>query len=78
MLAARTGLKVRYIAQLENDPQNVTIQTLAKLADGLNVSVSDLVGVEDTRKEPAPEALAGLDDAIRLLQSYRGLAERRR
>ena len=41
-LAELTGFDVRYIQRLERSPQNLTLTNLARLANGLEVELSDL------------------------------------
>lgn len=45
-LAEKTALRVSYISRLENEPQNVTLDHLELLADGLSVPVTRLVSGE--------------------------------
>jgi transcriptional regulator with XRE-family HTH domain len=76
-LADRVDKSVRYISALENQAQNVTLETLQALADGLGVSVRDLF-VDGTDQNPAQlkKAKADFDSAIILLNRYRQLMER--
>lgn len=41
-LAEKTGIKQSAISRVESGNQNTTIKTLALIADGLEISVSDL------------------------------------
>ena len=69
---------VRYISEIENDPQNITLDTIESLAEALGVLPSELLRTHRERVHmPSARALPGLDDAIRVLQSYRSLAEDR-
>jgi transcriptional regulator with XRE-family HTH domain len=43
-LAERTALDVRYVSRLENHPQNVRLDILERVAEGLGVLPSDLLG----------------------------------
>lgn len=70
-LAKRTKLSVRYINRVENDPPDVTLYNLEKLAVGLGVTVAELV--IDWGKKVANPSRKGIDAVtftIRLLQSY--------
>ncbi len=72
-LADRTGLQVRYLSQLENHPKDISTRTLEKLAAGLGVSPTDLIGGDEDQAEfTIPKKLAaGLDEAIRVLRVHR-------
>jgi transcriptional regulator with XRE-family HTH domain len=71
-LAKKAGLTARYISRIENDPQNLTIETLQKIADVLSVEISELIGVPSNF--PAPKSSGeALEQAISILQSYRSL-----
>ena len=68
-LADATGFKERFLSALENHPRHVTTETLQRLADGLNVTVAELVA--DKLREGELDALlpkkmaAGFDECIR-------------
>ena len=76
-LADRVDKSVRQISALENQAQNVTLETLQALADGLGVSVRDFF-VDGTDQNPVQlkKAKADFDSAIILLNRYRQLMER--
>lgn len=42
-LAERSGLSVRYLSKVENDPMEITLHNLERIATGLGVSAGDLV-----------------------------------
>ncbi len=42
-LAEKSGLSVRYLSKVENDPMEITLHNLEKIADGLGVGVVELV-----------------------------------
>lgn len=42
-LATRCKLSVRYISKVENDPPDITLGNLERIARGLGVAVADLV-----------------------------------
>lgn len=76
-LAERVGKSVRYISALENQAQNVALETLEALASGLGVSVSELVSDgADVIPSQVKKAKAGFDQAIALLNEYRTTMER--
>lgn len=76
-LADRVGKSVRYISALENQSQNVTLETIQSIADGLGAPVKDLFG-DGTDQSPVQikKAKADFDNAILLLNRYRQLMER--
>src|SRR3990167_5438915 len=43
VLAQKCGMTLRYISYLENSAQNVTIDTLVRLANALNCQVKDFL-----------------------------------
>ncbi len=69
-LARRTGIHTRRVSSLENQPQGMTVTTLEKLADGLSVTVDDLLAVPN-EGDVSPALGPGLDEAIRLLKAVR-------
>jgi len=74
-LADKTKFQVRYLSQLENDPQNITASTLERLAKGLGVSpvllVSDIGNEEEIGVKLPKKTAPGIDAAIQILQSFR-------
>lgn len=71
-LAKKSRVHVKQISQIEGGSQNLTLDTLQRLADGLGVSVAELVNeTEKAPSRPPKGQRAGLDAAIRLLVSYR-------
>jgi transcriptional regulator with XRE-family HTH domain len=50
MLAERSGVSRAMISKLERGEKNPTLVVAAKVAEGLGVSLSQLVGVEEKRK----------------------------
>jgi transcriptional regulator with XRE-family HTH domain len=71
-LAKKAGLTARYISRIENDPQNLTIETMQKIAGVLGVEIADLIGIPSNFPAPKNSGEA-LDQAVSLLQSYRSL-----
>lgn len=68
-LADRCGFKVQYVSRLENFPQNISLDILEKLADGLKCDVTDLLIRSDSKSstkstrnahEPIEEAMRQL------------------
>ena len=47
-LAARLGMQPANISHIESGEQNVTIRTLCKLAEALDVTVEDLIAARPT------------------------------
>jgi len=75
-LAKSSRRDVRYISEIENDPQNMTLDTIESLAKALSVLPSELIRTEqEWGPVPSKRLLPGLDNAIQVLQSYRSLAE---
>ena len=70
-LADRVGIKVQYISRLETNPQNITVDLLEKIAEGLGSSVHSLLG--ESRKISAGKKnnIEELDQAIQLLRAYK-------
>lgn len=72
------SLNVKHLSQIENHGQNLTLETLEKLAEGLRIAPHQLLmsgahsggGGGPLRKE-----LPGLEAAIRLLQGHINSAE---
>lgn len=45
-LAERCGLSYKYLGEIERGEKNFGIQNLFKIADGLSISVADIVNIE--------------------------------
>ena len=50
-LAASIGLHRTYIGDVERATRNVTVQTLKRLADGLGISMTELVRMAETNSQ---------------------------
>ena len=72
-LAKSAGMTARYVTRIENDPQNLTIDNIERLATALGVSVGQILGTEHQHPLPPSQTADTLDDAIRVLQAYRAL-----
>lgn len=72
-LADKIGLTVRYLSRLENTAPNVTLEVLEKLAKGLDCTVNEIIGADDSKEAPKKDekAIEALDQTIRYLQSLR-------
>lgn len=70
-LAKKCRLSLRFISRAENDPQNLTLESLETIATALGVSVSDLVQSDSKAPKSSKKTLEALDQVIRLLHSYR-------
>lgn len=71
-LSERTKINIRHISQMENGALNLTLDTLERLANGLEVTVEELVkGTQAVRRQGAQREKAGIDVAIALLKRYR-------
>lgn len=68
-LADKTGLTVRYISKLENSPQNLTLEVIERLANGLDCTPSELLKKEE--EEFPQKSREALEQTIRFLQSLR-------
>ena len=55
-LAERSGVSRAMISKLERGEKNPTLVVAAKLADGLGVTLSQLVGMEERREVARREA----------------------
>ena len=70
-LARRTKLSVRYISKVENDPPDVTLHNLDKIAKGLEVHVAELVTDRKTQlPRPSNKDAEAVKHTIRLLTAY--------
>ncbi|MBI2928787.1 MAG: helix-turn-helix transcriptional regulator [Verrucomicrobia bacterium] len=58
-LAEKSGVSKGFLSQLENDEKaNVSLDTLAKVAKALGISIGALLGLDATRaKQATPEAV---------------------
>ena len=74
-LAKRT-LSVRYISKVENDPPDVTLHNLDRIAKGLGVPVAELVS-EPKAKLPKPSTkdAESVRHTIRILEAYLDVRE---
>ena len=67
-LAELADLSYKYIGEIERAQQNPTIQTLQKIADGLEVPLLELVHIEDSklnRQEIESEIQLLVHDALK-------------
>jgi transcriptional regulator with XRE-family HTH domain len=69
-LADRCKLNVRYISRLENKPQNITLDILEKVAEGLECSAVELI-VDGEQPITSKKNIHTLDEAIQLLSAFR-------
>ena len=67
-LAERTGVNPAYLGRIERGEINVTIQTLTSIANGLKVSLFDIV----RSQRPGPDAAQLRKEARRLLYDLDG------
>jgi transcriptional regulator with XRE-family HTH domain len=76
-LAAKCGIDVRYVNRLENQPQNVGLDHLQRLAEGLLVSPTMLVSprevseVENGKATVPPPGTNELDEVMARLEEIR-------
>ena len=69
-LAKRT-LSVRYISKVENDPPDVTLHNLDRIAKGLGVPVAELVSEPKTKlPKPSTKNAESVRHTIRILEAY--------
>jgi XRE family aerobic/anaerobic benzoate catabolism transcriptional regulator len=54
-LAEASGLSYKFIGEVERGRGNPTLDTVARLADALDVSVSELMGEAERQRSPAAE-----------------------
>lgn len=62
VLASNLGIKPNRLSQYETGAREPDLETLARIASALNVSVDDLMGRPETQKKPTPVLEDGLDD----------------
>lgn len=74
-LAKASGLSLRFIARAENQPQNLTLDSLDQLSRALGIAVADLVAEPRRSAKAGLRAASSIDDAIRALQAYRTTLE---
>ncbi len=79
MLSKACGLSVRFISRAENNPQNLTLETLKTISDALDVSIADLLQASSTKKalplKGYKKASEALDETIKFLQAYRSMLD---
>ena len=69
-----SGLSLRFISRAENQPQNLTLESLETIAEALGVTVSDLVNSPTMAgQKPSKKTMEAIDTAIKALQGYRSL-----
>lgn len=76
-LAEHAELSVQFVAALEQEGRSASLNTIAKLCDGLEVSASELFAAGETRsakKSAVPEKLARLLDGLTTAQQDRILS----
>ena len=74
-LAKRT-LSVRYISKVENDPPDVTLHNLDRIAKGLGVPVAELVSEPKTKlPKPSTKDAESVRHTIRILEAYLDVRE---
>jgi transcriptional regulator with XRE-family HTH domain len=66
-LAERMGVTVRYVSALEQNPGNLNLRTLQRIADALEVDVADLVADPAASKDVR---IAAAEKAIDILREY--------
>jgi transcriptional regulator with XRE-family HTH domain len=73
-LAKRTGLTVRYVNRVENHPQNISIEQLERIAEGLDVAPETLIVSEGRSLGSLGEhILLPLEAALLELEKFRAL-----
>lgn len=70
-LSARAGLSAGYIARLESQPQNVTLDVIERLAGVLGCPVEAIVGGKVVAAELS--ALHLIDEGLELIHRFRNL-----
>jgi len=53
-LAARTGLTVGYISEIEQGQRNLSVLSLVRIAEALGLAVAHLLAPLETRQSPSP------------------------
>ena len=68
-VADRAGFKVSYVARLESGPQNISLEVLERIANGLKCEVSQLIGGENL-VGTSKKLFETFTEAIRLLKIF--------
>ena len=71
--ARRCGLAARYASRIENDPQNLGLDTMGKIAEVLEVPISALYGLPTTAEPLPKDAADAFSKVIELLELYRDI-----
>ena len=77
-LADATGLDEKFISQLENKPRHISTRTLERLAVGMGVDSTLLLGNinDDLGRTVDPSCLVGIEESLRVLKLLRERALR--
>lgn len=73
-LASKTGLSIRYLIKIQNDPTNLTIESLESLAKALGVPLVEFFREMKTQTIPQRKFNTqneALEFAISVLKAYR-------
>ena len=70
-LAVESGLHVTYIARIENNPANLTLENLEKIANALKRHPGELIGFTAVVTVKTPGAVKKLEQAEQLIRDVR-------
>ncbi len=74
-LAEKSGLSVRYISRVENDPPDITLCNIERIAKGLGVAPSELLkSLTDELPKPNKKTIEAIDHVMRLLAAYKEMS----
>ncbi len=73
-LAIKMGVAIRYVSRLENDPQNLTLETIEKLSRALNCDISDII-CDSKRDIAIKSSISSIDSTIKQLQTLKKLIQ---
>lgn len=68
-LADETGLSVRYLSKVENDPPDITLGNLERISRGLGVMPSELLGSVSCGRSMSVEQSKAIQTTIRIMQA---------
>jgi transcriptional regulator with XRE-family HTH domain len=67
-LASRTGYSIQYISKIENQPANISLEALERIAMGLEIDPVHLISEREVVQLGRPNIKRSLHKAIQILQ----------
>ena len=71
-LADKAGFKVSYVARLETDPQNISLEVLEKIAHALDKAAHEFLSL-GAAKEPKKKEVELFQKGMRLLRAFESI-----